>query len=41
MIESLVPFEDMDDLFHMVFEVVANLWIFVIDWKLTFPMPNG
>ena len=26
---------DMDDIFHLVFEVAAILWIFQIAWKLT------
>jgi len=29
-----VPTADMDDIFHMVFEVAAILWIFRIAWKL-------
>ena len=32
---TAVPSADMDDVFHMVFEVAAILWIFRIAWKLT------
>jgi len=31
---SAAPYADMDDVFHMVIEVVAILWIFRIAWKL-------
>jgi len=31
---TAAPYADMDDVFHMVFEVVAILWIFRIAWKL-------
>lgn len=31
---TAVPNADMDDIFHMVIEVAAILWIFVIAWKL-------
>lgn len=32
---TAAPSADMDDVFHMVFEVAAILWIFQIAWKLT------
>ena len=32
---TAAPSADMDDVFHMVIEVVAILWIFQIAWKLT------
>ena len=31
---TAAPYADMDDVFHMVIEVVAILWIFRIAWKL-------
>jgi len=31
---TAVPYADMDDVFHMIIEVVAILWIFQIAWKL-------
>ncbi len=31
---TAVPYSDLDDVFHMVIEVVAILWIFRIAWKL-------
>ena len=32
---TALPSADMDDIFHLVFEVAAILWIFRIAWKLT------
>jgi len=29
-----LPYADIDDVFHFVFETVAILWIFQISWKL-------
>ena len=31
---TAAPYADMDDVFHMVIEVAAILWIFRIAWKL-------
>jgi len=31
---TAAPYADMDDVFHMVIEVVAILWIFQTAWKL-------
>ena len=31
---TAVPYVDLDDVFHMVFEVAAILWILQIAWKL-------
>jgi uncharacterized membrane protein YhaH (DUF805 family) len=31
---TAAPYADMDDVFHVVIEVVAILWIFRIAWKL-------
>lgn len=31
---TAVPSADMDDIFHLVFEVAAILWIFRLAWKL-------
>ena len=31
---TAIPAADLDDIFHMVIEVAAILWIFRIAWKL-------
>lgn len=31
---TAIPAADMDDVFHMIIEVIAILWIFKISWKL-------
>lgn len=31
---TAIPSSDMDDIFHMIIEVAAILWIFQIAWKL-------
>lgn len=31
---TAIPAADMDDIFHMIIEVIALLWIFKISWKL-------
>ena len=31
---TAIPSSDMDDIFHMIIEVAAILWIFRIAWKL-------
>jgi F0F1-type ATP synthase membrane subunit a len=33
---TAIPYSDLDDIFHMVLEVAAILWIFRIAWKLPF-----
>ncbi len=31
---TALPYADIDDVFHFVFETIAILWIFQISWKL-------
>lgn len=31
---TAIPTSDMDDIFHMIIEVIAILWIFKVSWKL-------